>query len=161
MRVVVLGIGNILLGDEAVGVRVVEALQDYALPPEVELVDGGTCGMELFDQLIEVDLLIVVDALLAGKQPGEMVRLAGAEIPVFFRSKLSPHMIGLPDVLASLEFAGHTPKEAVVIGVQPQSFALSLEMTPAIAACVPELVSRVLDELASHGWYAPRLAEVA
>ena len=74
MRVVVLGIGNVLLGDEAVGVRVIEALQDYALPPEVELVDGGTCGMELFDQLIDVDLLIVVDALLAGKKPGEIDR---------------------------------------------------------------------------------------
>jgi len=154
MRAVVLGIGNVLLGDEAVGVRAIEALAAHALPPEVEVVDGGTCGMELLDQLADADLLIVVDAVLAGKPPGELVRLAGDEVPVFFRSKLSPHMIGLPDVLASLEFCGQTPREVVIIGVQPVSFDLSLDMTPLIAARVPALVTGVLDELERHGLYA-------
>jgi hydrogenase maturation protease len=161
MRTVVLGIGNVLLGDEAVGVRAVEALQACALPPEIELVDGGTCGMELLDVLADADLLLVVDAVLAGKAPGELVRLAGDEVPVFFRSKLSPHMIGLPDVLAGLEFWGHKPKDLVVIGVQPASFDLSLEMTPLIAARVPDLVAAVLDELAARGLTAQPLAEAA
>ena len=161
MRAIVLGIGNVLLGDEAVGVRAIEALAAYSLPPEVEVVDGGTCGMELLDQLADADLLIVVDAVLAGKPPGELVRLAGDEVPVFFRSKLSPHMIGLPDVLASLEFCGHKPRELVVIGVQPISFELSLEMTPLIAARVPQLVAAVLDELAAHGLRPLPLAKAA
>jgi hydrogenase maturation protease len=161
MRAIVLGIGNVLLGDEAVGVRAVEALEAHALPPEVQVVDGGTCGMELLDQLADADLLIVVDAVLAGKQPGELVRLAGDEVPVFFRSKLSPHQVGLPDVMASLEFCGHKPKELVVIGVQPASFELSLDMTPLIAARVPQLVAAVLDELAAHGLRAVPQAKAA
>jgi hydrogenase maturation protease len=161
MRAIVLGIGNVLLGDEAVGVRVVEALAAYSLPPEVELVDGGTCGMELLDQLADADLLVVVDALLAGKSPGYLVRLAGNEVPVFFRSKLSPHQVGLPDVLASLEFAGVPPKEVVIIGVQPLNFDLSLEMTPVIAARVPDLVARVIAELATHGLHPVTQAKAA
>ena len=161
MRTIVLGIGNTLMSDEAVGVRVVEALQERPMPAEVQLIDGGTCGMELLDELADTDLLIVVDAVLAGKAPGELVRLAGAEVPSFFRSKLSPHQIGLSDVLASLEFAGQPPREIVVIGIQPLTFALSLDMTPAIAARVPELADQVVAELDSHGLHSAPLAKAA
>jgi hydrogenase maturation protease len=152
MHVVVLGIGNILLSDEAVGVRAVEALSaSYDLPHNVEVIDGGTSAMELLDELANASLLIVVDAVYAGKAPGETVRLAGAEVPVFFRSKLSPHQISLSDVLASLEFAGQLPAETVILGVQPQSFALSLDMTPLVASRVPMLVDMVVAELRNHG----------
>jgi hydrogenase maturation protease len=161
MRTIVLGIGNTLMSDEAVGVRVVDALQERPMPADVQLIDGGTCGMELLDELADADLLIVVDAVLAGKTPGELVRLAGAEVPTFFRSKLSPHQIGLSDVLASLEFAGQPPKEIIVIGVQPLTFALSLDMTPAIAARVPEMADQVIAELAAHGLHAVPLAKAA
>lgn len=160
MRVVVLGIGNTLMSDESVGVRAVEALQAaYELPEYVEVIDGGTSGMELLDDLAHASLLVVVDAVYAHKAPGETVRLAGADVPVFFRSKLSPHQISLSDVLASLEFAGQMPAETVVIGVEPQSFELGLEMTPVVAARVPALVEMVVAELRAHGVDArPRMA---
>ncbi|HEX6735878.1 MAG TPA: hydrogenase maturation protease, partial [Azonexus sp.] len=100
---VVLGIGNILLSDEGVGVRVVEALAAAGDWPEtVELIDGGTCGMEMLDQLEELDLLVVVDCVRGGRPAGTPVVLRGAAVPKFFRTKLSPHQIGLADVLASL-----------------------------------------------------------
>ncbi len=72
MKILVLGIGNLLLGDEAVGVRIVEALeQRYLLPPHVEVLDGGTSGMDLLDMMANRDHLIVADAVFTGDQPGE------------------------------------------------------------------------------------------
>lgn len=150
--VLILGVGNIILSDEAVGVRAVEALiSAYDLPLGVQALDGGTSSMEMLDEIANLDLLVVVDALKAGKPQGTLLRLAGDEVPVFFRQKLSPHQIGLSDVLASLEFAGCRPKDMVVIGVEAENFSLGLEMTPLIAARVPELVTMVVAELANRG----------
>ena len=150
--VLILGVGNIILSDEAVGVRAVEALAAaYDLPPGVRALDGGTSGMEMLDDIADVDLLIMVDALNTDQPQGTLLRLAGDEVPVFFRQKLSPHQIGLPDVLASLEFAGRSPKDMVIIGVEASNFELGLEMSPAIAACVPQLVDKVVGELAARG----------
>ncbi|MBL8432010.1 MAG: hydrogenase maturation protease, partial [Dechloromonas sp.] len=104
MRIVVLGLGNILLSDEGVGVRVVEALAaGWQAPDEVEFIDGGTCAMEMLEQLEDLDALIVVDCVRGNRAPATPVVLKGAEAPVFFRTKLSPHQAGLSDVLASLE----------------------------------------------------------
>lgn len=152
MKAVVLGVGNVILADEGVGVRVVEAFERDFVPPEgVTVIDGGTAGMELLEELSCLDLLIVVDAVAAGKALGELVKLVGDEVPVFFRRNLSPHGIGLSDVLAALEFLGAEPKETVILGVQPVSMELSTDLTPTVAARVPELVAQVAAELAQRG----------
>jgi hydrogenase maturation protease len=148
----VLGIGNIILSDEGVGVRAAEALEaGYALPEDVEVIDGGTAGMELLGPLSGVDLLLVLDAVKAGKAPGTLVKLAAGEVPVFFRSKLSPHQVSICDVLAGLEFSGELPKDLVLIGCEPDSLELGLELTPGIAAQVPEMVRMAVAELAQRG----------
>jgi hydrogenase maturation protease len=153
MRAVVLGIGNIILSDEGAGVRAAEALQlGWELPPEVLVIDGGTSGMEMLEDLSDLDLLVVLDVVKTGAAPGTLVRIAGDAVPVFFRSKLSPHQIGLPDVLASLEFLGTMPAEIVVHGVEPISLALGLEMTAPVAAAVPILARRAADELVARGF---------
>lgn len=152
MRVVVLGIGNILLTDEGVGVRTVERLAaEWVLPPGVEVIDGGTCGMEMLEQLENLDALLVVDCVRCGQAPATSVLLAGDDVPVFFRTKLSPHQVGLCDVLASLEFAGRAPRETVIVGMQPASMDLGMELSPAVAAKVPELVAMVVAELRRLG----------
>jgi hydrogenase maturation protease len=161
MRAVVLGIGNIILSDEGAGVRAVEALaREYELPPEVQVIDGGTSGMEMIEDLSDLDLLVVLDVVLTGAAPGTLVRIAGPQVPVFFRSKLSPHQIGLPDVLASLELLGAIPAEIIVHGVEPVSLALGLEMTPPVAAAVPLLAERAVADLAARG-FAVRAAQPA
>lgn len=152
MRVVVLGIGNILLSDEGVGVRVVERLEsDYTLPPEVEIIDGGTCGMEMLDQLENLDALIVVDCVRHGQPPATPVLLKGEDVPVFFKTKLSPHQVGLSDVLASLEFTGRAPKYTSIVGIQPDSLDTGLALTPAVEARLPELVNMTVAELRGLG----------
>lgn len=153
MRAVVLGIGNTILTDEAAGVRAIEALeQTYAVPSDVQVIDGGTSGMEMIEDLSDLDFLIVIDVVKTGAAPGTVVKIAGDEIPVFFRNKLSPHQIALPDVLASLELLDTMPKEIVVLGVEPISLELGMEMTPAVAEKIPELVEMAVAELVSRGY---------
>ena len=153
MRAVVLGIGNTILSDEAAGVRAVEALeQAYRVPANVQVIDGGTSGMEMIEDLSNLDFLIVIDVVKTGAAPGTVVKIAGDQIPVFFRSKLSPHQIGLPDVLASLELLDTMPKEIVVLGVEPISLELGMEMTPTIASKIPQLLEMTVAELLSRGY---------
>ena len=143
-KYVVLGIGNILLTDEGVGVRVIERLeQEYVLPPEVEIIDGGTCGMEMLEQLENLDGLVVVDCVRCG-QP---ILLKGEDVPVFFRTKLSPHQVSLSDVLASLEFTNRAPKSIAIVGMQPVSMSLGMELSPQVMAPLPTLVAMTLAEL--------------
>ena len=151
-KYVVLGIGNTLLTDEGVGVHVIDLLEKtYALPPEVEIIDGGTCGMEMLEQLEDLDGLIVVDCVRHGQPPTTPVLLKGDAVPVFFRTKLSPHQVSLSDVLASLEFTNRAPKSTAIIGIQPLSMSLGMELTPEVAARVPELLAMTLTELQALG----------
>lgn len=152
MNVLVLGAGNILLSDEGIGVRVVEALQDrYRVPDAVEVLDGGTSGMGLLDVLAGRDHLIIVDAVNTGRPPGSLVRLADDEIPAAFRTKSSPHQLGLQDVLALLRLLGTAPRRVTVIGIQPASLDLSLELSPVVAGKLDELVQMVVAELTAIG----------
>ena len=148
MKAVILGVGNTIRADEGVGVRVVEALErDYKLPEGVVAIDGGTSSMEMLEDLSDLDFLVVVDAITDHKPPGTLIKLEGDAVPVFFRRNLSPHGIGLSDVLAALEFMGKSPQETIILGVQPLSLELSTELTPEIASRVPTLVGQVVEEM--------------
>lgn len=162
MRAVVLGIGNTILTDEAAGVRAVEALeQAYRMPDNVLVIDGGTSGMEMIEDLSDLDFLIVIDVVKTGAAAGTVVKIAGKEIPIFFRNKLSPHQIGLPDVLASLELLDAIPKEIMVLGVEPISLELGMDMTPTVAARVPQLVEMAVAELTARGYLLEPLTALA
>ncbi len=152
---VLLGVGNLLLSDEGLGVRALELLErSYEFPPGVELIDGGTCGMELLEPLTGVDLLIMLDVIHAGRAPGDLVILRGDEVPARLRHKLSPHQVGLSDVLATLVLTDEAPQQVIVIGIEPESLALGMALSPRVAARLPELVSVTLLELEQAGIHA-------
>lgn len=152
MRIVVLGVGNILLTDEAIGVRAIEELaRRYLLPPEVETIDGGTSAMELLDDLANCDLLIIADCVRAGKAPGTLLRLKDEEIPALFRTKLSPHQVGLPDVLATLVITHEAPEHTVLFGVEPESLATGMGLTATVETVLPRLVDAIAEEIAGTG----------
>ncbi len=156
MSVLVLGVGNLLLKDEGVGVRVIEALERrYRFPDGVELLDGGTAGMELMNAMAGRDHVILVDAVKTGAPPATVVRLAGDEVPAFFRTKISPHQLAISDVLAALTLAGEKPDHVVVIGVVPKDLGTGLEMSPEIEACMEPMIAAVVAELTELGM-APR-----
>ncbi len=147
-RTLVLGVGNLLLSDDGVGVRVIQKLQEeHSLPEEVETVDGGTCGLDLLHFLEGVENLIVVDAANMGLPPGTIKRLEGEAVPAFLSQKMSPHEINLPELLFSAKLTGIYPKRVVVFGIQPQTIETSLDLSPPVAAQVDELVELVLAEL--------------
>ena len=163
MRAVVLGVGNILLSDEGIGVHAVRALEErYELPPEVVVIDGGTSAMDCLDQIASVDLLLIADCVRGGREPGTLVRIGDGELHAFFRTKISPHQVGLSDVLAALTLHGSAPARTVLIGAEPKSFSLGLEPTPELAAKLPAIVEALAAELTAAGLtLVPRAAATA
>ena len=152
LQVVVLGVGNMLMTDEGVGVHAVAAFEKlYSFPENVRCVDGGTSTQELLGDLENLDHLIIIDAVSAGVEPGSMVRLEDAAVPAAFTTKLSPHQVGISDLLATLTFMGRAPKHVVLLGVEPISLLLAMELTPKVAALLPELCAQVASELGKLG----------
>ncbi|MDD2851759.1 MAG: HyaD/HybD family hydrogenase maturation endopeptidase [Desulfuromonadaceae bacterium] len=152
LSVLVLGIGNLVMSDDAVGVLVAQRLQqEYQFPGNVEILDGGTLGLDLLPKLERITNLIIIDAVETGREAGSCVRLSGQELPIALQTKLSPHQMGLKDLLAVSELMGHTPQEMVLIGVQPGSIDMEVGLTPAVAAQLDTLVSAVLAELSIWG----------
>jgi hydrogenase maturation protease len=148
MSVLVLGIGNLIMSDDSVGVRLVQRLQErYRFPEGVSLHDGGTLGPELLPLLEGVEKLLVVDAVETGNSPGTVVRLAGEDIPLVMGAKLSPHQLGLTDLLAIATLRGVVPQEIVVWGIQPENLGLGLELSPAVASRITALEIGILQEL--------------
>ena len=150
--ILVLGIGNLLMADDGVGVRVVQGMVDrYRFPAGVTVLDGGTLGLDLLPRLEGVERLLVVDAVETGGKPGTMVRLTGEEIPLALETKVSPHQMGLKDLLTVAALLGHLPGEMVLWGVQPGSIELDMALTPLVAEKMPLLEEEVLRELAVWG----------
>jgi hydrogenase maturation protease len=148
----VLGIGNLVMSDDGVGVRVIQELSStFTFPAGVAVVDGGTLGLDLLPQLEGVDRLLVVDAADFGLPPGTISRLTGEEVPVVLETKLSPHQMGLKDLLAVASLQGIAPAEMVLWGVQPERLEMGVDLSPAVAAAVDPLVRSVLNELESWG----------
>ncbi|MET0091353.1 MAG: HyaD/HybD family hydrogenase maturation endopeptidase [Candidatus Thiodiazotropha sp.] len=151
-KILVIGMGNVLMQDEGIGVRAVEELeQRYHIPDGVEVVDGGTTGMELFEPMRGASSLIIADAVNTGAPYGSLVRIANEEIPAFFQTKLSNHQLGVSDLLALLALKGETPEQVTIVGMVPHSLENRLGLTPEAEAGLEGLVQMVVDELASLG----------
>ena len=143
----ILGVGNLLLTDEGLGIHAVRKLfENPALPADVEVVDGGTAGLGLLYYLEDVNRLVIIDAMETGGPPGTMVRLSGDQIPVYMAMKVSPHEITLPDFLAAAKLRDLYPREVIVWGIQPQSLEVGVELSPVVAEKLDTLVKNVLGE---------------
>lgn len=157
----ILGIGNLLWADEGFGVRAVEHLhRHWQFPDHVRLMDGGTQGIYLVQDIREADLLVVFDAVDYGLPPATMKVVEGDEVPSFLGAKkVSLHQTGFQEVLAMAEMMGDPPAELLLVGVQPEELedfggslreSVKAQMEPAIAVA--------LDWLATRGIHATRRA---
>ena len=158
MPILVLGLGNLLMTDDALGGRVIETLErKFEFPEQVALIDGGTLGLDLLPRLEGIDKLLVIDALEMDAEPGTVFRLVGDEVPRAFASKLSVHQMGLQDLLAVAELQGHLPEELIIWGAQVASIEMGTQLSEAMAPALEQIVAAVVQELA--GWGAsPRAA---
>jgi hydrogenase maturation protease len=151
-RIIVLGLGNLLRRDEGLGVRAAQRLHErYDLPESVQVVDGGTLGLDLLCYLEDADRVLILDAALTEGPPGTMLRLADEDVPAFFGIRASPHEIGVADLLALTKLRGTTPRHVVVLGMQPEALELGWDLSEAVASHLETLVEAVADELSRMG----------
>jgi hydrogenase maturation protease len=150
--VLVLGLGNILLKDEGVGVRVIERInRKFRFPPNVEVVDGGVLGLNLLGRIRDARNLIVVDAVKRGRPPGTLYRVSGEDISPRLYPKISLHQVDLIEALTICRILWGLPP-TVILGVEPQDISdWGVELTEVVAAKVDDLVQMVLLELSSLG----------
>jgi len=140
------------MNDDAAGVLVVQALAaTYDFPEELTLLDGGTLGLDILPYLEGVDRLLVVDAVETGDPPGTIIRMTGDDIPLALATKVSPHQMGLKDLLLVADLQGYAPREMVLWGVQPGSIEMDIELSPEVAQSLGNLQERVLEELENWG----------
>ena len=152
-RVLVLGIGNILLSDEGVGVHVINRFQaTLVIPDEVQVIDGGTMGLDLSPYFEGKTDVVVVDAICAdGEKPGTIRRFSGSEVMTMLGERISPHQIGLSDLLACTAVDTQLPENIVLLGIVPESLDTSLDLSPTIQAKVDDLVGLIRVELEAVG----------
>ncbi len=144
MATLILGLGNTIMSDDGVGPCVIDLLRKEPLPEQVSLLDGGTLGLDLLPYLEGIQRLIIVDAVEIGQSAGTVIQLAGDQVPVALETKLSPHQMGMKDLLAVARLMGHLPDEIMLIGVQPGCLEMGTELTPPVTQALPTLCSLVL-----------------
>ena len=149
MKITLLGLGGILMRDDGVGVHAVKAVQErFHVPPELDIVDGGTAGLDLLPFIEGRDRVLFVDAVDFGKEPGFVGELMNDDIPAFFgKDKGSLHHLGLADVLATARLLNILPEEICLIGIQPQSIEMGLELTEVLQGKFDLLVALIIDKL--------------
>lgn len=143
-RTLVLGIGNILLRDEGIGVRVIEYLRRLDLPDEVECVDGGTAGADLLEILCGRRRLIVIDAMDAGLEPGTMLEMGLEDLQAMERPQLSLHDLDLPQTLEMARLLGEEPEKVILLGIQPERVECGMELTERLSKQIPAIAAKVL-----------------
>ena len=156
-RVLILGIGNLLWADEGFGVRAVETLnRHYRFPENVSLLDGGTQGVYLVQNIREADILVVFDAVDYGLPGGTLKRVEGDQVPKFLGAKkVSLHQTGFQEVLAMADMLGDYPDHLLLIGVQPvqlEDYGGSLR--PEVKAQIEPSIALALEYLAGFGIHA-------
>jgi hydrogenase maturation protease len=146
--VAVLGLGNVLMQDEGIGVHLVNMLAaKYEFDPAIQLIDGGTTGTDLLPYFDSNERIMILDAVDFGKKAGHVEVLRNDEILARFKSKLSLHHLGLSDVLSTLQLLEIKPEEICLIGMQPASMELDLEPSQEIRAHFDRAIGLILDKL--------------
>jgi hydrogenase maturation protease len=147
-RIVIIGVGNLLLKDEGLGIHAVRELKKKALPPAVEVLDGGVAGIGLLDLFQGARKLVFIDAADMSLAPGAVVRFtpdeirSQSEIPRF-----SAHDVGVLEVLELARALGQCPPEVVIIGVQPKEISGGMDLTPEVQAVLPQVLEAALKEI--------------
>lgn len=153
-RTLVVGLGNPLMTDDGVGLAALARLRAGWLFHGVELVDGGTWGMNLLPVIEDTERLVLLDAIRVGAAPGTLTVLEREQLPRLFAHKLSPHQIDLSEVLALAELRGRLPPVTVAFGIEPQAVEMGVGLTPTVDARIDDLVEAVVERLRTMGHVA-------
>ena len=151
-KICVVGLGNILLQDDGIGLHVVETIKErYRFEPKIDLLDGGTAGLDLLPLIEGYEKVLFVDAVDAGESPGAIVIIEGDAIPSFLTTQVSVHHVGLSDLLFAAKMADLLPAEVCLVGIQPESIDIGLEITDILTRSLDLLLTTVLERLQKWG----------
>lgn len=149
----VLGLGNILCGDEGIGCRVAEYLyQDRVFPESVRIADGGTMGQELLEPVMLADNLLIIDCADFGQKPAQALLRENSGVPIWLGvNKMSPHQGGFAEVLALAQLKGRLPEKITLLAIQPQSLVFGEKLSPMLRQRLPEYAAMAREVLESWG----------
>ena len=145
-RIAVVGVGNLLLKDEGIGVHIVHTMRQIDTPHNVKIIDGGT-SPDLPYNLKEFDKLIVVDAVKAGGEPGTIYRFHPHDVNIESEKAISLHELGLAQNLRMMKLMRNEPKETVIIGIEPREIDWGTELSVELQQKIPEIINAVLSEI--------------
>jgi hydrogenase maturation protease len=153
MKILIFGAGNLLLTDEGFGVHFIQYLQKhYCFPEEIELYDGGTLGIMVTHMLEDADHVYLVDVIDAKGEPGDIYRYEKEDfmlgrLPI----KMSPHQIGIQEVLTLSDLRDRCPDKVSLFGIIPQSYDAGVELSQLLSEKLPGLAELVVGELEAAG----------
>ncbi len=160
--VIVLGLGNVLLADDGLGAAAIARIErDYRTPPGVRFEDGGTLGLSLLGLIADSDRVILVDAVRADAPPGTLVRLDGADVAEAVWNRLSPHQVGVADLLEAARLIDFYPSAVTLLGLVPEVIDLAVVRSNAVDNGLDELVAAIVGEVQSLGYKMVREPEAA
>nr|WP_320010365.1 HyaD/HybD family hydrogenase maturation endopeptidase [uncultured Desulfobulbus sp.] len=152
-QTLVLGIGNLLIGDEGVGCQTIAELERrFTLPAGVECIDGGTAGFELLRMLDGKDHVILIDALQNDRAPGTVVMVEGQDVPQAFHARTTPHQLGICDVLAAAQLGGTMPGSLTLYGIEPKQLDVGIGLSPEVEAGMEKTIGAVVHQLRHYGY---------
>ncbi len=148
-KIKILGCGNTLMGDDGVGIRVIEKLQAMKLPGDIEIIDAGVGGMAILSWIEDADKVVIVDAVQTGNEPpGTVYEFTDKELPPSEMFMLSLHDLNLVDTINVGRVVQKMPDEIVIIGVEVKRVAeFTKELTAEVEGAIPEVIDLVLREL--------------
>lgn len=154
----IIGLGNLICQDDGLGIAAVNMVgARYEVPDGAALMDGGTLGLSLLPFIEEAGTVIMLDAIRSDEPPGSLVRLVGDDVLPAVATRLSPHQIGVVDLLDGARLRDRLPDRIVLWGIVPECIDLGLERSAAVERCLPDLVERAVEEAATLGFeFRPR-----
>lgn len=154
----VLGLGNLLCGDDGAGVAAVELLRErFNAPADASVLDGGTLGLSLLPHVEDARAAILVDAVRAEAPAGSVVRLEGTDVSLAARERLSVHQVGVADLLGGAHLVGRLPGRLVLLGIVPETVELRYGLSASVQSALPDLVRRIVTEAEAWGYrFVPR-----
>lgn len=147
--ILVLGVGNSIQADDGVGVHAIEQLSSMTWPDDVELVDGGTAGLDLLATIDGRRKVIVIDAVDGSMKPGTIFRFTPDDIGKTTVRLDSLHQFGLLETLQMAELMDRAPDSCVIFGVQPETVDWGLTLTETVAVVLPRVIDEVSKEIAA------------
>jgi len=144
----VLGLGNLLMNDDAAGLRAAYALQErYPGRDNFQIVDGGTLGLDLLGHVAWADKLLLLDAININEPAGTVALISGEDINPIFSQRVSPHQVGLKDLLEAAELIGDRPYDVELLGIQYDNINMEMTLSPTVEQGLPKLIAAAAERI--------------